>query len=218
MSPTPMDRRRHWEQVYGSKRPEEVSWFQPRAALSLALIRDAVPDRGATILDVGGGASTLADDLVRAGYRRVHVLDLSWSALDHARRRLGRDSGAAAWVVADVLRAPLASASVALWHDRAVFHFLTDPADRDRYVREVRRVVRPSGLVLVATFAADGPQRCSGLPVARYAPDELHAVFGGGFELVSAHREIHRTPSGAPQPFTYCLCRRTSGALGGAAD
>ena len=216
MSLSPMDRRRHWEQVYGTRPPQEVSWFQPHAALSLRLIRKAVPDRRAPIVDVGGGASTLVDGLVEAGYRRVSVLDLSRAALDHARRRLGPRAGAAGWVVADVLQAPLASGSLALWHDRAVFHFITDPVDRDRYAREVRRVIRPGGLVLVATFAPDGPERCSGLPVARYTPTALHAVFGGGFDLVTALREIHHTPSGAPQPFTWCLCRRRPGIQDGA--
>jgi ubiquinone/menaquinone biosynthesis C-methylase UbiE len=159
------------------------------------------------ILDVGGGASTLAGDLLHEGYEGVVVLDLAHSSLVQARNRLGQSTNRVAWTVGDVLAAPIASKSVALWHDRAVFHFLTDPADRALYITEVRRIVQPGGLVLVATFAADGPERCSGLPVARYDPDALHAVFDGGFELLTSRREIHYTPAGLPQPFTYCLCR-----------
>jgi ubiquinone/menaquinone biosynthesis C-methylase UbiE len=202
-----MDRKSHWNTVYGTKLPEQVSWYQRHATLSEALIREVVVDRSARILDVGGGASTLVDDLTRAGYRAVTVLDVSFNGLSHARRRMGPESDQASWVVADVLNLPVAAASIALWHDRAVFHFLTELSDRARYVREVRRVVRPGGLVLVATFAADGPERCSGLPVVRYSPDELHGAFGEGFELVRSRREVHHTPSGGIQPFTYCLCR-----------
>jgi len=203
-----MDRRRHWEAVYGSRPPDAMSWFQREAPLSGRIIGEALPDPGARILDVGGGASTLVDDLLDRGYRRVGVLDISAGALAHSRARLGERARRVRWFVGDVLRTPLGRGTVDLWHDRAVFHFLTEAADRERYVDEVRRVVRPGGLVLVATFAADGPERCSGLPVARYDPEALHAAFDGGFELLSSRREVHHTPAGAPQPFTYCLCRR----------
>ena len=204
-----MDQKDHWESIYRGKRAEEVSWFQPHARLSLKLIRTALPDHESLILDVGGGASTLADDLVDAGYARIVVLDLASAALTQARRRLGDTARHISWAVGDVTHAPLPSSSVDLWHDRAVFHFLTDPTDRERYIAEVARIVRPGGLVLVATFAADGPERCSGLPVARYDPEGLHAAFDGGFDLLSSHREIHHTPTGVQQPFTYCLCRYT---------
>lgn len=202
-----MDQRDHWESIYQTKRADEVSWFQRHAGLSLSLIRAALPDHTSVILDVGGGASTLAGDLLEAGYGRIVVLDLASAALAQAARRLGDAARHISWAVGDVTCVPLASSSVDLWHDRAVFHFLTDPADRERYVAEVARVVRPGGLVLAATFAADGPERCSGLPVARYDPESLHAAFDGGFDLLNSHREVHHTPTGAQQPFTYCLCR-----------
>ena len=204
-----MDPKAHWERIYQEKDPTEVSWYQPHPALSLALIQRAVPDRAAPIIDVGGGASTLVDDLLRAGYRDVTVLDLAASALAAARARVeaaGLPADRIQWIEGDVLAAPLPRAHYALWHDRAVFHFLTDPAARTRYVARVRESVRPEGAVLVATFAADGPIKCSGLEVARYTPEALHAEFGRGFRLVESQREEHQTPWGTPQAFTYCLC------------
>jgi SAM-dependent methyltransferase len=202
-----MNRRSHWERIYESRRPEEVSWFQPRATLSFELMTSAVPDRGAPILDVGAGASTLIDDLLEAGYRRLTVLDIAAHALDVVRDRLGAGAADVSFVRGDVTTVRLEPASVALWHDRAVFHFLTDAEDRRRYVDQVRHAVAPGGFVLMATFAEDGPTRCSGLDVSRYSPDLLHATFGSDFELVETRREYHRTPSGVAQAFTYCLCR-----------
>jgi SAM-dependent methyltransferase len=202
-----MDRREHWERVYRSKAPNAVSWYQPHARLSLDLIRRTAPDLDAPIIDVGGGASTLVDGLLDAGYRAVTVLDLAPAALALARGRLGERAARVAWIAADVLEAPLPADAYAVWHDRAVFHFLTAPADRARYVAQVRRAVRPGGHVVVASFAADGPARCSGLDVMRYTPDAMHAEFGTGFRLLDAVREEHRTPGGATQAFVYCLCR-----------
>jgi len=202
-----MDQRAHWEHVYQTKRPDQVSWFQAEALLSRQLIEEVAPDRSAHIIDVGAGASTLVDGLVRAGYRNVTVLDISPAALDIAQRRLGLDAASVRWLADDVLSATLERASLDVWHDRAVFHFLTDPADRSRYVAQVRSAVRPGGYVLVATFAEDGPTRCSGLDTARYSPDALHREFGDAFALVDSRREVHSTPSGAQQAFTYCICR-----------
>ena len=202
-----MDRQEHWEGVYQTRRPDEVSWFQPHASLSVELIVSAMPDRDAPILDVGGGASMLVDDLLREGYRDITVLDLAASALQTVADRLGSNADRVSFLTGDVTDTPLPAASVALWHDRAVFHFLTDPVDRRRYLEQVSRCVMPGGLVLVATFAEDGPTRCSGLEVARYSPSALHSVFGGDFELLESRREVHQTPAGATQPFTYCLCR-----------
>lgn len=213
-----MDRRQHWEHVYQTRRADEVSWFQPHARLSVELIVSHLADHGASILDVGGGASTLVDDLLGEGYRDITVLDLSQSALEAVRARLGDGADRVSLVAGDVTTADLPAASVALWHDRAVFHFLTDATDRARYVEQVRRCVTPGGLVLVATFAEDGPTRCSGLDVARYSPTQLHAAFGEEFDLLASRREEHHMPSGATQWFTYCLCRyrpagqRSSGA------
>jgi ubiquinone/menaquinone biosynthesis C-methylase UbiE len=201
-----MEMKSHWEHVYGSKPSDSVSWYQPHALRSLELIRRVALDLGASILDVGGGASTLVDDLLDAGMRRMSVLDISAAALQVARRRLGPRAAAVQWIEGDITSVELAPASVDVWHDRAVFHFLTEPEDRAAYVRQVRRAVRPGGHVIVAAFSPDGPPKCSGLPVVRYAPDALHAQFGDAFELVRHEVEDHRTPAGAVQHFVYCLC------------
>jgi ubiquinone/menaquinone biosynthesis C-methylase UbiE len=145
------------------------------------------------------------------------VLDLSHAALRIAQDRLGPRAAQVEWVAADVLDASFPAQGFDVWHDRAVFHFLTDERDRRRYVEQVRRAVRPGGLVTVATFAADGPLRCSGLDVARYSPSELHGAFGDDFTLLESHRELHTTPGGATQAFTYCACRMTTGGSSRAA-
>ena len=165
---TDMGSKAHWETIYKTKRPDQVSWFQQEASLSLALIRRIAPDSTAAIIDVGGGASTLIDGLLAAGYRELCVLDLSPTALAEARRRVGPTGAAVTWLEADVLGAGLPPSAFDVWHDRAVFHFLIEAADRARYVAQARRTVRPGGYVLVAAFAEDGPTQCSGLPVARY--------------------------------------------------
>jgi len=202
-----MDPRAHWQKVYETRKPTEVSWYQPAARVSSSLIRRVAPDRSAAIIDVGGGASTLVDGLLAAGYSSVSVLDVSSAALAQASERLGGDAARVTWLEADVLDAALPASAYDVWHDRAVFHFLTEAADRERYVKQVRRSVRPGGYVMVATFASDGPTKCSGLEVARYAPEELHGEFGSDFQLVDSAREEHHTPTGAVQPFIYCLCR-----------
>ena len=202
-----VDPRSHWEEVYRTKGPEQVSWFQAEATLSLELIQQVAPARDSAIIDVGAGASTMVDGLLREGYRRLTVLDLSAAALARSQTRLGNDAESVVWREADVLTAELEKGAFDLWHDRAVFHFLTDPTDRARYVAQVRHAVRPGGHLLVATFAEDGPTKCSGLEVVRYAPGALHAEFGAEFRVVESRRQVHHTPWGAPQPFTYCLCR-----------
>lgn len=201
-----METKSHWEQVYRSKPVDSVSWYQPHALRSLELIRRVAGCRDDRVLDVGGGASTLAGDLLDAGMTRLSVLDISGSALEAARRRLGPRAGAVRWIEGDITSVELEPASVDVWHDRAVFHFLTEPQDRAAYVRQVRRAVRPGGHVIIAAFSPEGPPQCSGLPVVRYAPQALHAQFGSGFELVAHQAEDHRTPSGAVQHFVYCLC------------
>lgn len=202
-----MDPKSHWEGIYRTKLPTQVSWYQAHARRSLDLIRRVRPPPDGAVIDVGGGASTLIDDLLDAGYHDLTVLDLSAAALAAARDRLGTRATAVRWVEADVLNASLPQAGYSIWHDRAAFHFLTAPADRARYVAQVRQAVRPGGFVLVATFADDGPTRCSGLEVKRYSPEELHAEFGAPFRLMASEREEHITPGGAVQLFTYCLCR-----------
>lgn len=202
-----MNRNEHWEHVYRTKEPDQVSWFQAEARLSRQLIESAVPDVTARIIDVGAGASTLVDGLLDAGYHNVTVVDLSPTALSLARARLGERASMVRWLAADVFDVSLDHHAFDVWHDRAVFHFLTAPDDRARYVAQVRNAVRPGGMVIVATFAEDGPLRCSGLDVVRYTPAALHAEFGSAFTLVESHRELHTTPSGAKQAFTYCVCR-----------
>ena len=202
-----MDTKRHWETIYRTKKQQELSWFQAEATISLSLIRRVASDLSAAIIDVGGGASRLVDGLLANGFRDVTVLDLSATALALARERLGSGAARVMWIEGDVLVADLTPRRFDVWHDRAVFHFLTAPADRARYVEQVGRSVKPGGYVLVATFADDGPTRCSGLPVVRYSPDGLHHEFGQAFQLLESVREEHVTPSGRKQAFVYCLCR-----------
>jgi SAM-dependent methyltransferase len=202
-----MDRRLHWERVYGEKAPTEVSWFQPRPETSLALVKGLGLTPEARIIDVGGGASTLVDHLLEEGFTAVTVLDLSGRALAHARRRLGNRAARVRWVEADVTAAEF-ERPFDLWHDRAVFHFLVDPTDRDRYRERVTAAVAPGGHAIVATFDEHGPERCSGLPVVRYGPEALAREMGPGFALQSTHREVHRTPAGRDQSFVYCVFAR----------
>lgn len=207
-----MKDKQHWEAVYDIRAAEAVSWFQPRAVISLALIRQIAPSLDCPIIDVGAGASVLVDDLLEAGYRDLTVLDIAGAALSAAKARVGSDSAQkVVWIEDDVRAAALHESVYGVWHDRAVFHFLTDPADRAAYVRQVRHALRPGGYVLVATFAEDGPASCSGLPVARYSPEALHREFGAAFDLISTEREVHTTPTGARQAFIYCLCRLEGG-------
>ena len=203
-----MQSKAHWENVYSTKAADAVSWFQPHADLSLGLIKATGVGTNAAIIDVGGGASTLAEDLAAEGYCDLTVLDLSAAALAAARARMGRLADNVRWIEADITQAELPVARFDIWHDRAVFHFLTDPADRAAYVQTVLRSVKSGGHVIVATFAEDGPLQCSGLPVMRYRPGELHDQFGDAFTLLQHRREEHRTPFGTVQQFVYCYCRR----------
>jgi ubiquinone/menaquinone biosynthesis C-methylase UbiE len=196
----------HWEHVYTTKSSTAVSWYQPHATLSLDLIQRIGIGPAAAIIDVGGGASTLTDDLVARGYRNLSVLDLSGEALAVARRRLGQKSGHVQWIESEVTAAPLPQRFFDVWHDRAVFHFLTAAADRRAYVDQVMRAVKPGGHVIIATFGLDGPGECSGLPVVQYDADSLHGEFGAAFELVEHDEEAHVTPAGRVQHFTYCHC------------
>jgi SAM-dependent methyltransferase len=207
-----VDRKQHWEGVYSRKRPDEVSWYQAEPTLSLSLVNEAAGAGRASIIDVGGGASTLVDRLVDRPSTGITVLDLSAAALRAAQSRLGAKAARVRWIEADILNADMPETAYDVWHDRAVFHFLTDAADRRRYVEQVARGVRVGGHVLVATFDADGPQKCSGLEVARYSPVELHAQFGNSFRLIRSVHEDHVTPMGTIQKFVYCLCVVEKGA------
>jgi 2-polyprenyl-3-methyl-5-hydroxy-6-metoxy-1,4-benzoquinol methylase len=197
----------HWEKVYQSKAMDEVSWYRAHLDVSLRLIEDAAPDRGSAIIDVGGGESTLVDDLVARGYRGVTVLDISQVAIEVAKTRLGPAAASVHWITDDITQVELAAARYDLWHDRAVFHFLTDAEDRSAYVRQVAHAVKPGGHVIVATFGPEGPEKCSGLDVVRYDSATLHGQFGPKFRLLDSVMELHETPWGTPQQFMYCFCR-----------
>lgn len=207
---TEVDPKEHWERVYATKQARQVSWYQPRAERSLRLIAQTGAPRGAAITDVGGGASTLVDDLLREGYTSLTVLDVSAAALAAARARLGEQARAVTWLEADVTQVDLPAAAYDIWHDRAVFHFLTEAPHRRAYVATLLRALRPGGHVVIATFAEDGPEKCSGLPVVRFSPAELKAALGDAFTLLQYEREEHHTPGGAAQRFVYCLFRRTA--------
>lgn len=201
-----MNDKEHWEHVYQTNASTKVSWFQEHAERSLELIRSIGATADSRIIDVGGGASTLVDDLVREGYCNVSVLDLSAIALAVARGRLGRRADAVQWIEGDIRNVNLPTQWFDVWHDRAVFHFLTDPADRKAYLDQVMRAVKPGGHVIIATFGVDGPTQCSGLPIVRYSPEGLHNEFGSAFELIEHVSEAHRTPMGNVQHFIYCHC------------
>jgi ubiquinone/menaquinone biosynthesis C-methylase UbiE len=202
--------KQHWERIYATKQAQQVSWYLPRAERSLHLIRQIAERRTTTIIDVGGGASTLVDDLLHEGYTSLTVLDVSATALAAARERLGERAHQVTWLEADITQARLPEAAYDVWHDRAVFHFLTQPQQRAAYLAAVVRALRPGGHVVIATFAEDGPEKCSGLPVVRYSPAELKAELGPAFTLVQFEREEHRTPAGSVQQFVYCLFRRAA--------
>jgi SAM-dependent methyltransferase len=204
-----MNAQSHWDAVYATRAADTVSWYRPHLDRSLALIDEVKLPRDAAILDVGGGASTLADDLLERGYTDVTVLDVSEQALRAARARLGERAAWVKWIRADVTDATLPARAFRFWHDRAVFHFLLDERDRARYVAGVRRSVAPGGYVLISTFGPNGPEKCSGLPVQRYDADALHAGLGEDFAPVANAIEIHTTPAGARQEFVYGLFRLT---------
>ncbi|HEV3370924.1 MAG TPA: class I SAM-dependent methyltransferase [Xanthobacteraceae bacterium] len=204
---TGANRGEHWEGVYRTKGEREVSWFQETPSVSLELIRSAGATRLSPIVDIGGGASRLVDALVDRGYEAVTVLDLSESALAAAKGRLGQAAAGVTWIVADVVGwRPRQSYDI--WHDRAAFHFLTDAADQTAYVACLREALRPGGHAIIATFAPDGPERCSGLPVVRYDATSLGEVLGDAFSLVETRRHDHRTPMGSTQRFQFSLFRR----------
>lgn len=203
-----MQSREHWENVYTSIPENEVSWFQQHAQRSIKLIRKHKPEKASSIIDVGGGASTLVDDLLEYGYSKVSVLDLSQKALAKSRLRLGAMASKVNWITANITRATLPENEFDVWHDRAVFHFLTSKEERLAYVKQVQSAVKPASLVVVATFAEDGPESCSGLPVNRYSASALRTEFGELFVMLDHEHETHLTPSGKEQRFVYCCFKR----------
>ena len=197
-----MDRQAHWSTVYRTKDPARVSWYQARPGPSLLMIAAAGLGPEARVLDIGGGASALVDALLAAGYRHLGVLDVAPEALAITRARLGERAGEVEWFEGDLLafRSPH---PWELWHDRAVFHFLTDPEDRARYRRVLLDSLAPGGQAVVATFGPEGPERCSGLPVQRYDAEALAAALGPDLRLAAHHVEVHTTPSGGEQQFLF---------------
>jgi 2-polyprenyl-3-methyl-5-hydroxy-6-metoxy-1,4-benzoquinol methylase len=198
----------HWDDIYAVRAVDELSWFQRDPALSFRLVNTTAPDHSGAIVDVGCGASLLVDRLLADGYRDVTLVDVSARALETVRARLGARAEGVTFACTDVTEwTPAREYDV--WHDRAVFHFLTEPDDRARYVFRAATVVRTHGSLILATFAADGPTHCSGLPVRRHTADDLARRFAGAFVLQDTWREEHVTPSGVVQPFTWAAFRRT---------
>lgn len=201
------ERNVHWNGVYSTKSADTVSWYQPQPQASLDAIARTGAPRDTAVIDVGGGASTLVDRLAAEGWSDLTVMDISQAALDVTRARLGTAAAAVDWIAADAA-SWIPPRAYGLWHDRAVFHFLTDPADRAGYRRALAAGLEPGGLLIIATFAPDGPERCSGLPVQRYDAEGLAAELGPDFERLEAWREEHTTPWGSIQPFTWAVFRR----------
>ena len=202
-----MDAKMHWEEVYATKAPESVSWYRAHLETSLALIERAAVARSSPIIDIGGGESTLVDDLLLRGYKNLTVLDVSRTAIEVTKKRLGSAAQQVRLLVGDIFEIELEPHAYDLWHDRAVFHFLTTAERRLAYVRQVTTAVRPGGHVIVSTFGPEGPTKCSGLAVMRYDAESLHGEFGERFRLVQSSKELHQTPIGTAQQFLYCYCR-----------
>ncbi len=204
-----MQGREHWRTVFNTRASTEVSWYQPHLVKSLEMIAKTGVTRDSRIIDVGGGDSTLVDDLIQRGFTKLTVLDIASSAIDRAMRRLGEAGSHITWKEGDILLTPLPDQHYHLWHDRAVFHFLVDEGARRGYVSRATNAIKPGGHMIIATFASDGPDRCSGLPTMRYSPESLAREFGQQFTLVESRTEAHRTPAGKEQKFVYCWFRRT---------
>jgi SAM-dependent methyltransferase len=202
-----MDNKAHWEQVYGSKAPDAVSWYAPHLETALKLIQQAADNKSASIIDIGGGESTLVDDLITEGYQDISILDISQKAIDVAKERIGNPPNKVDWYCADITQATLPQNYFDVWHDRAVFHFLTEESQRVKYVEQVIRSVKHGGHVIMSTFGPEGPEKCSGLDVVRYDSEQLHGQFGKSFKLIDISTEVHKTPTGTTQQFLHCFCR-----------
>src|SRR6266542_3968275 len=194
-----MNTKTHWENIYEAKTSTQVSWYQEHAQYSLQFIQNTNVPKTGHIIDIGGGASTLVDDLLKAGFQHLSVLDVSGHALQLTRQRVGTRADDVNWIEADITQAELPQQAYDVWHDRAVFHFLTKAEDRQKYIELVRRSVRYGGHVIIATFAPDGPDKCSGLEVVRYSSESLHSEFGEDFEFMDSAHETHQTPFGTEQ-------------------
>jgi SAM-dependent methyltransferase len=206
---TTVDTKAHWDKMYAEKAPNAVSWYRPHLDTSLALMDHATKELSSSIIDIGGGESTLVDDLLQRRYGHVTVLDVSRKAIEVSQQRLGSAAAQVRWINADITKVELESGAYDLWHDRAVFHFLREEEHKTAYVRQLLRAVKPGGHVIIATFGPEGPTKCSGLDVVRYDAESLHAEFGPRFRLSEHLLEQHRTPFGTTQQFLYC-CFQTA--------
>jgi SAM-dependent methyltransferase len=202
-----MDRQQHWDAIYATKGERDVSWFEASPDMSIAMIEAAGLTRDTCIVDIGGGESHLVDALVERGVTCIAVLDVAGAALERARRRLGPAASTVRWIEADVT-AEWSWQPVDIWHDRAAFHFLTAREDRERYKQRLCAVLKPGGSAIIATFALEGPEKCSGLSVVRYSPESLASELGEQFTLVESRRRLHPTPFGTTQAFQYSLLER----------
>ncbi len=207
-----MSREAHWQTVYSAKEADEVSWYRPRLDMSLELIRATGLTKSGRIIDIGAGASTLVDDLLAAGYECITALDISETALNIARQRLGSAAKEVTWIVGDVTEVDLGEKAFDLWHDRAALHFLTDAADRTRYADALSRALAPGGHAVLSAFSPDGPEQCSGLDIRQYDAPGLTELLGDDFQMRECRTEIHTTPSGNEVPFTYCRLQKTAAA------
>ena len=201
------ERKAHWEKVYTTRKPDRVGWYKPRLDTSLEWLQSQELDADAPIIDVGGGASTLVDDLLHAGFRDLTILDIAEGALELSKARLGEQASKVDWIVADITAASLPADHFAFWHDRAVLHFLTEAEDRQHYVEQLVSALRPGGYLLIGAFAPEAPPTCSGLPVQRYDVDGMAETLGDRFELLRHRKEMHVTPGGVEQMYQYALFR-----------
>jgi ubiquinone/menaquinone biosynthesis C-methylase UbiE len=204
-----MDREEHWEHVYASKPAEKLGWYKAHLQTSLTWIKELNLSANAPIIDVGGGASTLVDDLLDSGFRSITVLDISEKALSSVKSRLGEKAELLTWLNGDITMVELPDQHYELWHDRAVFHFLTEHAQQDKYRHQLLKALQPDGHLIIGTFSPEAPPKCSGLAVQRYDLERLQDTLGEEFELIDHRKELHVTPGGVEQMYLYCHFRRT---------
>jgi len=205
-----MSQKDHWEHVYSTKPTEKLGWYKPHLQTSLSWIKGLSLTVDDPIIDVGGGASTFVEDLLDAGYRSITVIDISAKALSSVKERLGKKAGMVTWLDGDITSVDLPTHYYKLWHDRAVFHFLTESDQQRKYRDNLLKALQPGGHLIIGTFAPEAPPKCSGLPVQRYTPEQLEKTLGEEFELQRHHKELHITPGGVEQMYLYCyFCRTT---------
>lgn len=201
------DKKQHWEEVYKNRPVDRLGWYKPHIHRSVEWIKELVPDWSDPVIDVGGGVSTLADDLLAEEYMDITVVDISGKALSHARERLRDKADRITWIEGDILQTELPEKYYTLWHDRAVFHFLTDENDQEAYIERMKMSLKAGGFVIMATFAPEAPPKCSGLPVERYDVYKLVTRLGSGFRLLGSVKEMHVTPGGVEQMYLYSKFR-----------